>query len=54
MYEIEEFYKEDGNDIKDILKSCIYNYYVKNKNKSNQICKDNQDNKLVDKKKNNV
>ena len=30
MYEIEEFYAVDGNNLKDILKSCIYNYYIKN------------------------
>ena len=31
MYEISEFYAVDGNDLKDLLKSCIYNYYIKNK-----------------------
>ena len=33
MYEISEFYAESGSDLKDLLKSCIYNYYVKNKDK---------------------
>ena len=33
MYEILEFYAVDGNDLKDLLKSCIYNYYIKNKDK---------------------
>ncbi len=33
MYEISEFYAANGNDLKDLLKSCIYNYYVKNKDK---------------------
>ncbi len=33
MYEIEEFFSVDGNDLKDLLKSCIYNYYLKNKDK---------------------
>ncbi len=33
MYEIEEFFSVDGNDLKDLLKSCIYNYYLKNKAK---------------------
>mgnify|MGYP000053222853 CR=1 FL=1 len=33
MYEIEEFYAEDGSNLKEILKSCIYNYYMKNKDK---------------------
>lgn len=40
MYEIDEFYKEDGYDIKDVLKSCIYNYYIKNK--YHHIFNDNQ------------
>lgn len=31
MYEIEELYAEDGSNLKEILKSCIYNYYMKNK-----------------------
>ena len=33
MYEISEFYAVDGNNLKDLLKSCIYNYYIKNKDK---------------------
>ncbi len=33
MYEISEFYAVDGSNLKDLLKSCIYNYYVKNKDK---------------------
>ncbi len=33
MYEIEEFYAVDGQDLKELLKSCIFNYYVKNKDK---------------------
>ena len=33
MYEISEFYAEAGSSLKDLLKSCIYNYYVKNKDK---------------------
>lgn len=31
MYEIEEFYAVDGQNLKDLLKSCIFNYYTKNK-----------------------
>lgn len=34
MYEIEEFYAIDGQDLKELLKSCIFNYYVKNKDKN--------------------
>ena len=33
MYEISEFYEETESNLKDLLKSCIYNYYVKNKDK---------------------
>ncbi len=33
MYEISEFYAVDGNNLKDLLKSCVYNYFVKNKDK---------------------
>lgn len=29
MYEIEEFYKEDGYELEDVLKTCIMNYYNK-------------------------
>lgn len=33
MYETIDFYDSDGYELKEILKSCIYNYYVINKNK---------------------
>ncbi len=31
MYNSTEYFMEDGIDLKDILKSCIYNYYIKYK-----------------------
>lgn len=31
MYETEEIFSENGLNLKEILKSCIYNYYLKNK-----------------------
>lgn len=31
MYETEEVYSKNGRDMKDILKSCILNYYISNK-----------------------
>lgn len=31
MYDVEEFYSVDGQDLKELLKSCVFNYYVKNK-----------------------
>lgn len=33
MYNVEEKFAEDGQDLKEILKSCIYNYYLKNKDR---------------------
>lgn len=32
MYETLEFYDSNGYDLKEVLKSCIYNYYIINKN----------------------
>lgn len=32
MYETLEFYDSNGNDLKEVLKSCIYKYYITNKN----------------------
>lgn len=31
MYEVEEFYSSNGQDLKELLKTCIFNYYIKNK-----------------------
>lgn len=33
MYETEEFFSKNGSEMKDILKSCILNYYINNKDK---------------------
>ena len=30
MYETLEFYDSNGYDIKEVLKSCIYKYYITN------------------------
>ena len=43
MYETEVFYAEEGLELKKVLESCIFNYYVKNKeeilkNKDLQKC----------------
>ena len=35
MYEIEEFYEDCGEDLKSILKSCVYNYFCTYKVNSN-------------------
>ncbi len=32
MYETLEFYDDNGYDLKEVLKSCIYKYYITNKN----------------------
>lgn len=32
MYKIMEFYDNNGCDLKEVLKSCIYKYYIENKN----------------------
>ena len=32
MYETFEFYDSNGYDLKEVLKSCIYKYYIINKN----------------------
>lgn len=30
MYNIQEFFKEDGEELKEVLKACICGYYKKN------------------------
>ena len=32
MYETLEFYDSNGYDLKEVLKSCIYKYYIISKN----------------------
>lgn len=32
MYDTLEFYDSNGYDLKEVLKSCIYKYYITNKN----------------------
>ena len=34
MYETIEFYDDKGFDLKDVLKSCIYKYYISNRDLS--------------------
>ena len=31
MYKTIEFYDNNGCDLKEVLKSCIYKYYIENK-----------------------
>lgn len=35
MYDTLEFFKTDGTNLKEVLKSCVYNYYVKRKDVKN-------------------
>ena len=34
MYETIDFYDDNGFDLKDVLKSCIYKYYIANRDLS--------------------
>lgn len=47
MYETLEFYDSEGCDLKEVLKSCIYNYYIANKNQSIVVEKDSK-NSIID------
>ena len=35
MYETLEFYDSNGFDLKEVLKSCIFNYYMNQKKEKN-------------------
>ena len=49
MYETLEFYNSDGLDLKDILKDCIYNYFIKNINhlSTDNKLKSNENNSII-------
>ena len=49
MYETLEFYDSNGYDLKEVLKSCIYKYYIINK-----ILKINSDKTFKSDKKNSI
>ena len=40
MYETLEFYDSNGCDLKEVLKSCIYKYYMPFFNKVNIVMRD--------------
>lgn len=50
MYETLEFYNSDGLDLKDILKDCIYNYFIKNINhlSTDNKLKSHENNSIID------
>lgn len=50
MYETLEFYDSNGFDLKEVLKSCIYKYYVANKNldiSSKKVFKTDEKNSII-------
>ena len=50
MYETLEFYDSNGFDLKEILKSCIYKYYIANKNldiSSKKVFKTDKKNSII-------
>ena len=50
MYETLEFYDSNGFDLKDVLKSCIYKYFVANKNldiSSKKVFKTDEKNSII-------
>ena len=50
MYETLEFYDSNGFDLKEVLKSCIYKYYIANKNldiSSKKVFKKNKKNSII-------
>ena len=50
MYETLEFYDSNGFDLKEVLKSCIYKYYVANKNldiSSKKVFKTDKKNSII-------
>ena len=46
MYETLEFYDSNGCDLKEVLKSCIYKYYIAHKN-SLKVFKKNSKNSIM-------
>ena len=50
MYETLEFYDSNGFDLKEVLKSCIYKYYIANKNldiSSKKVFKADEKNSII-------
>ena len=50
MYETLEFYDSNGFDLKEVLKSCIYKYYIANKNldiSSKKVFKKEKKNSII-------
>ena len=47
MYDTLEFYDSNGYDLNEVLKSCIYKYYMANKN-SLKVFKTDEKNSIID------
>lgn len=47
MYKTLEFYDSNGCDLKEVLKSCIYKYYMENRN-SLKVFKTDKKNSIID------
>lgn len=50
MYETLEFYDSNGFELKEVLKSCIYKYYIANKNldiSSKKVLKTGEKNSII-------
>ena len=50
MYETLEFYDSNGLDLKEVLKSCIYKYYMANKDlsiNSSKVFKTDEKNSII-------
>jgi len=50
MYETLEFYDSNGFDLKEVLKSCIYKYYIANRNldiSSKKVFKKDEKNSII-------
>ena len=50
MYETLEFYDSNAFDLKEVLKSCIYKYYIANKNldiSSKKVFKTDKKNSII-------
>ena len=50
MYETLEFYDSNGLDLKEVLKSCIYKYYMANKDlsiNSSKVFKMDEKNSII-------
>lgn len=48
MYNTTEFFMDDGFDLKEVLKSSIYNYYIKNKVNKDSLKENKKINRIME------